>query len=128
MIENDGQSEYVPAVYMLLELAGAGDLFDKIGECSIPCTQRLYSPLLVAPDYGVDDDLAHNYFRQLIEALVSQISFKHGDGDTYRSPISIALRTWHWGLSSGSKAREYPPRLPGSTQIVGLWAMLCLQA
>lgn len=35
VIENDGQSEYVPAVYMLLELAGAGDLFDKIGESSI---------------------------------------------------------------------------------------------
>lgn len=32
VIEDDGQSEYIPAVYMLLELASAGDLFDKIGE------------------------------------------------------------------------------------------------
>lgn len=32
VVEDDGQSEYIPAVYMLLELAGAGDLFDKIGE------------------------------------------------------------------------------------------------
>lgn len=30
-VEDDGTTLYVPAVYMLLELAGGGDLFDKIG-------------------------------------------------------------------------------------------------
>lgn len=76
VVENDGQSEYIPAVYILLELASAGDLFDKIGglncnlECVCVCNSTDLTLPSVAPDYGVDDDLAHNYFRQLIEALV----------------------------------------------------------
>ena len=31
IIEDDGSSPYVPAVYMVLEFASGGDLFDKIG-------------------------------------------------------------------------------------------------
>ncbi len=31
IVEPDGGSLYIPAVYMLLELAAGGDLFDKIG-------------------------------------------------------------------------------------------------
>lgn len=74
VIEDDGKTEFVPAVYMVLELASAGDLFDKIGEW--PClflysTIRYNYNLFAAPDYGVDDELAHFYFGQLLDALVS---------------------------------------------------------
>ena len=50
----DASSNYVPGLYMVLELGGGGDLFDKI-----------------APDVGVEEDLAHLYFMQLVGALVS---------------------------------------------------------
>lgn len=74
VVEDDGRSEYIPAVYMLLELAGAGDLFDKIGEFpSLSCV-HIALMIYLAPDYGVDDELAHNYFRQLIGALASCLS------------------------------------------------------
>ena len=36
IIDDDGKTEYVPAVYMVLELASAGDLFDKIGPSFCP--------------------------------------------------------------------------------------------
>ncbi|KAF9521194.1 hypothetical protein BS47DRAFT_1335310 [Hydnum rufescens UP504] len=72
VIEDDGKSEYVPAVYMVLELASAGDLFDKI-----------------APDYGVDEHLAHYFFNQLIDALC----FIHGIGVCHRDlkPENVLL-------------------------------------
>jgi serine/threonine-protein kinase CHEK1 len=47
------KSPYLPGVYMLLELAGAGDLFDKI-----------------APDVGIESDMAHFYFCQLCAGVV----------------------------------------------------------
>lgn len=31
IVENEPNARYVPAIYMLLELASGGDLFDKIG-------------------------------------------------------------------------------------------------
>jgi hypothetical protein len=31
IVEPDGKSSYIPGVYMLLEIAAGGDLFDKIG-------------------------------------------------------------------------------------------------
>lgn len=37
IVEPNSNSPYYPAVYMLLEMAAGGDLFDKIGRCeSIP--------------------------------------------------------------------------------------------
>ncbi|WP_204266932.1 hypothetical protein, partial [Citrobacter youngae] len=45
-------SGYVPGLYMVLELGAGGDLFDKI-----------------APDYGVEEDLTHFYFQQLLAGL-----------------------------------------------------------
>ncbi|TFY73067.1 hypothetical protein EWM64_g10945 [Hericium alpestre] len=52
IVEPGTSSSYFPAIYMLLEFAAGGDLFDKI-----------------APDVGIADDVAHYYFRQLIEGL-----------------------------------------------------------
>lgn len=54
---------YVPGLYMLLEYAAGGDLFDKI-----------------APDVGVSEDLAQFYFRQLIAGL----EYIHEQGIVHR--------------------------------------------
>ncbi|KAI9223803.1 kinase-like domain-containing protein [Blastocladiella britannica] len=50
-------------VYLLMEMAAGGELFDKI-----------------VPDVGLDDQLAHFYFRQLVNALV----YMHGKGVSHR--------------------------------------------
>ncbi|EJD07738.1 CAMK/CAMKL/CHK1 protein kinase [Fomitiporia mediterranea MF3/22] len=52
IVEDEPKAKYFPAVYMLLELASGGDLFDKI-----------------APDLGVDEEVAQYYFNQLISGL-----------------------------------------------------------
>lgn len=57
------EDNYVPGLYMVLELGAGGDLFDKI-----------------APDYGVEEDLAHFYFQQLLAGL----EYIHGQGVTHR--------------------------------------------
>nr|ODN92269.1 CAMK/CAMKL/CHK1 protein kinase [Cryptococcus depauperatus CBS 7855] len=54
---------YVPGLYMLLELAVGGDLFDKI-----------------APDVGVPEDLAKFYFSQ----MATGIEFIHSKGIAHR--------------------------------------------
>ncbi|ORX37650.1 kinase-like domain-containing protein [Kockovaella imperatae] len=58
--EDDG---WVPGLYMVLELAIGGDLFDKI-----------------APDVGIPDDLANFYFAQ----MASGIEFIHQRGIAHR--------------------------------------------
>ncbi|BEI83834.1 hypothetical protein CcaverHIS002_0404380 [Cutaneotrichosporon cavernicola] len=58
-----GKTQHVPGLYMLLELAVGGDLFDKI-----------------APDVGVPEDLAKFYFAQLQAA----VSFIHEKGVAHR--------------------------------------------
>ncbi|BGP50608.1 Chk1 protein kinase [Rhodotorula kratochvilovae] len=47
-----GETTWPSGLYMVLDLADGGDLFDKI-----------------TPDVGVDTDIAHLYFRQLISGL-----------------------------------------------------------
>ncbi|PWN48576.1 Pkinase-domain-containing protein [Violaceomyces palustris] len=62
--EADERNEnYVPGLYMVLELGAGGDLFDKI-----------------APDYGVEEDLAHFYFVQLMAGL----EYIHSQGVAHR--------------------------------------------
>ncbi|KAF8514984.1 kinase-like domain-containing protein [Gautieria morchelliformis] len=63
IVEPDGKSPWFPAAYMLLEIAAGGDLFDKI-----------------APYVGVDEDLAHLYFSQLVAGM----NFVHGQGVVHR--------------------------------------------
>ncbi|EIN05436.1 CAMK/CAMKL/CHK1 protein kinase [Punctularia strigosozonata HHB-11173 SS5] len=66
IIEDDKgkPSPYVPGIYMLLELAAGGDLFDKI-----------------APDVGVGEDVAHYYFSQLLAgvAYIHSLGICHRD-------------------------------------------------
>ncbi|KOS12473.1 camk camkl chk1 protein kinase [Malassezia pachydermatis] len=62
-VGSSAPSNYVRGLYILLELCAGGDLFDKI-----------------APDVGVDEDLAHFYFTQLMAGLV----YIHGQGVTHR--------------------------------------------
>ena len=62
---------YIPGIYMLLEFAGGGDLFDKIGMLTFISRKGLiFSPLKTAPDVGVDEDIAHLYFNHLISGMV----------------------------------------------------------
>ncbi|PWY98246.1 Pkinase-domain-containing protein [Testicularia cyperi] len=57
------EENYVPGVYIVLELGAGGDLFDKI-----------------APDFGVEEDLAHFYFHQLLAGL----EYIHSQGVAHR--------------------------------------------
>lgn len=92
-IEESESSKYVPGVYMLLELASGGDLFDKI-----------------APDVGVDIDLARFYFTQLISGL----EFIHSQGVCHRDlkpenlllNIEGRLKISDFGLCSVFKYKE----------------------
>ncbi|GJJ12993.1 hypothetical protein Clacol_007242 [Clathrus columnatus] len=63
IVEPDGKSPWIPGVYMLLEIAAGGDLFDKI-----------------APDVGVDEEMAHLYFNQLVEGM----KYVHEQGVVHR--------------------------------------------
>ncbi|GBE84122.1 Serine/threonine-protein kinase CHK1 [Sparassis crispa] len=91
-IEPKKKSPYLPGLYMLLELAAGGDLFDKI-----------------APDIGVGDDVAHYYFNQLISGL----HYIHTEGVCHRDlkPENLlldaagTLKISDFGLSSVYKLK-----------------------
>ncbi|TFK24326.1 CAMK/CAMKL/CHK1 protein kinase [Coprinopsis marcescibilis] len=84
---------YWPGYYMLLELAGGGDLFDKI-----------------APDRGVEDDTAHHFFGQLIAGM----TYIHSQGVCHRDlkPENIlldaggTLKISDYGLSAVYKLKD----------------------
>jgi serine/threonine-protein kinase CHEK1 len=61
---------YIPGIYMLLEFAGGGDLFDKIGMLSINNFMTFFHLGETAPDVGVDEEVAHVYFNHLIAGMV----------------------------------------------------------
>ncbi|OSC98895.1 CAMK/CAMKL/CHK1 protein kinase, partial [Trametes coccinea BRFM310] len=56
-------SGYFPGMYLLMEMAAGGDLFDKI-----------------APDEGIDEDIAHFYFCQMLSGL----QYIHAEGVCHR--------------------------------------------
>lgn len=72
VVEPNKPSPYYPGLYMLLEIAAGGDLFDKIGmEYTIGRVEVEFLSRCVAPDVGVGEDVSHYYFSQLIAGLVS---------------------------------------------------------
>ncbi|KAI0083554.1 CAMK/CAMKL/CHK1 protein kinase [Irpex rosettiformis] len=93
VVEPKKPSPYHPGIYMLLELAAGGDLFDKI-----------------APDVGVREDIAQHYFHQLAVGL----EYIHGEGICHRDlkPENIlldaagTLKISDFGLSAVYKLKE----------------------
>ena len=75
VVEPQPTHQYVPGIYMLLEFAAGGDLFDKIGmSYTVWVTSKLTNTLRIhvelAPDVGVGDEVAHFYFGQLVDGMV----------------------------------------------------------
>lgn len=63
VVELKYKHHYVPGIYMLLEFAAGGDLFDKI-----------------VPDIGVGEEVAHLYFNQLLAGM----TYVHSQGVCHR--------------------------------------------
>ena len=83
VVESGTESPYVPAIYMLLEFAAGGDLFDKIGAHPGSILFALSSILFQkAPDVGVGEEVAHFYFLQLLSGLVRSMAAPSAHGRT----------------------------------------------
>ncbi|KAJ3517032.1 hypothetical protein NLJ89_g756 [Agrocybe chaxingu] len=93
VVELKHKASYVPGIYMLLEFAGGGDLFDKI-----------------AADVGVGEEVAHFYFLQLISGM----HYIHSQGVCHRDlkPENLLLdaagnlKISDFGLSSVFRLKE----------------------
>jgi serine/threonine-protein kinase CHEK1 len=72
VVENNRRvQKFIPAVYMLLEFAGGGDLFDKIGgSFNAILNANMILKSTPVPDVGVDSDIAQHYFTQLVSGVV----------------------------------------------------------
>ncbi|KAK7453394.1 Chk1 protein kinase [Stygiomarasmius scandens] len=93
VVEAKHKQVYQPGIYVLMELAAGGDLFDKI-----------------APEIGVADPIAHLYFNQLLDGM----EYIHGEGVCHRDlkPENLlldaagTLKISDFGLSSVYKLKE----------------------
>ncbi|KAF5334270.1 hypothetical protein D9758_015541 [Tetrapyrgos nigripes] len=93
VVETKHKAVYQPGIYVLMELAAGGDLFDKI-----------------APDVGVDDEIAHLYFNQLCDGM----EYIHSEGVCHRDlkPENLlldaagTLKVSDFGLSSVYKLKD----------------------
>ncbi|KAH0835916.1 kinase-like domain-containing protein [Lanmaoa asiatica] len=99
VVELKYKHHYVPGIYMLLEFAAGGDLFDKI-----------------APDVGTGESVAHLYFKQLVDGMArpTGLEFIHGRGVCHRDlkPENLlldaagTLKISDFGLSAVYKQKE----------------------
>jgi len=71
VVELKHKAIYIPGIYMLMEYAGGGDLFDRISMFHLGLTLEAPNIFLSKADVGVDEDLAHYYFLQLISGMVT---------------------------------------------------------
>lgn len=93
VVERKYKDSYVPGMYMLLELAAGGDLFDKI-----------------APDVGIGENVAHYYFGQLLAGM----DFIHREGICHRDlkpenillDVAGTLKISDFGLAAVYKLKE----------------------
>ncbi|KAI0635345.1 CAMK/CAMKL/CHK1 protein kinase [Trametes polyzona] len=91
--ERAALSGHFPGMYLLMEMAAGGDLFDKI-----------------APDEGIGEDVAHFYFCQMIDGL----QYIHTEGVCHRDlkPENLlldaagTLKISDFGLSAVYKLKE----------------------
>ncbi|KAF9527858.1 kinase-like domain-containing protein [Crepidotus variabilis] len=93
VVELKHKATYIPGIYMLMEFAGGGDLFDKI-----------------VPDLGLDQDTAHYFFLQFLSGM----HYIHSQGVCHRDlkPENILLdvignlKITDFGLSSVFRLKE----------------------
>ena len=71
--EQAARGGYFPAYYLLMEMAAGGDLFDKIraSHTGVVSAERLTFSSAAEPDVGINEDVAHWYFCQMLAGLVS---------------------------------------------------------
>ena len=71
--EQAARGGYFPAYYLLMEMAAGGDLFDKIraSYASVLSGECLTFSFAAEPDVGINEDVAHWYFCQMLAGLVS---------------------------------------------------------
>ncbi|KAG0696764.1 kinase-like domain-containing protein [Suillus ampliporus] len=93
VVEPKYKQHYIPGIYMILELAAGGDLFDKI-----------------APEVGIGEDVAHYYFCQLLAGM----DYIHREGVCHRDlkPENLlldaagTLKITDFGLAAVYKLKE----------------------
>jgi len=93
VVEPNKNAGYFPAIYMLLEIAAGGDLFDKI-----------------VPDVGIGEEIAQHYFTQLANGL----NYIHTEGICHRDlkpenillDVAGTLKISDFGLCSVYKLKE----------------------
>jgi serine/threonine protein kinase len=120
VVEKPGS--YTPAVYILLELAAGGDLFDKIGRIlnyslgHIP----LLTITLTVPDVGIDSETAKLYFQQLVDGTVCSFTYASTRGSNRdRGPPETHTPTRC--RASRSQAGEHPSRCCRNLEDLRFW-------
>jgi serine/threonine protein kinase len=133
IVEPGTESPYIPAIYMLLEFAAGGDLFDKIGAPALDLSWQDTDRLIyqIAPDVGVLEEVAHFYFLQLLSGLVT---FNCHSRRTARRMLTFPrkcqseLHSRRGRVSPGSQARKPSPRCRRDTQDIRFRPLFGIQA
>lgn len=127
VVEPGKPSPYHPGIYMLLELAAGGDLFDKIGELSC---------LLFCPDahpYVPLESSRRRHRRRHRTSLFWPTCRRRCKHPTVASLIPLrsscmpGIHTRRGHMSSRSQARKHPARRRWDSQDLRLWSQFSVQ-
>lgn len=106
--EQAARGGYLPAYYLLMEMAAGGDLFDKIGKWPRTYVMSALIHMNVSvPDVGINEEIAHWYFCQMLAGLVR--AFVSCKAYVTHLSLLVEIHSRTRRCSSGSQARESPP-------------------